>query len=181
MNLQKGEVTMDIKSLIRVIPDFPEKGISYKDITTLLKDGKALKYVIDLFCDMAKDLNIDIVIGPEARGFILGTAVAYGLNAGFVPMRKPGKLPAETISEAYSLEYGKDSLEIHSDAVKPGQNVLIIDDLLATGGTLYTTCKLVEKLQGNVVAIFTLIELNDLKGREKLKEYNVQSLIEYPY
>jgi len=172
---------MDIKSLIRIIPDFPEKGISFKDITTLLNNGQALKYVVDEFCHMAKDLGVDIVIGPEARGFIFGTAVAYGLESGFVPARKPGKLPFDTLKEEYSLEYGKDSLEIHSDSIRPGQNVLIIDDLLATGGTLQTTAKLIEKLQGNVVGIFTLIELTDLKGRDHLNGYHVKSLIEYPY
>ncbi|MPW24564.1 adenine phosphoribosyltransferase [Alkalibaculum sp. M08DMB] len=172
---------MDIKGLIRIIPDFPEKGISFKDITTLLKDGKAVKYVIDEFCEKAKGLDVDIVIGPEARGFIFGTAVAYSLGCGFVPARKPGKLPFDTINAEYVLEYGKNSLEIHSDSISSGQNILIVDDLLATGGTLKTTAKLVEKLKGNVVGIFTLIELDDLKGRDQLQGYNVESLIKYPY
>lgn len=172
---------MDLKSFISIVPDFPEEGISFKDITTLLKNGDALKYTVDQFAHMAKDLEIDVILGPEARGFILGTAVAYALGAGFVPLRKPGKLPRETINESYSLEYGKDSLEIHHDAIQKGQKVLIVDDLLATGGTLSTSIKLVEKLQGKVEGVFTLIELMNLNGREKLEGYNVQSLITYPY
>ena len=174
-------ILMDLKSFISIVPDFPKEGISFKDITTLLQNGDALKYAVDQFAHMAKDLQIDIILGPEARGFIFGTAVAYALGAGFVPLRKAGKLPRETISESYSLEYGKDSLEIHHDAIQKGQRVLIVDDLLATGGTLSTSIKLVEKLQGTVEGVFTLIELMDLNGRENLKGYNVQSLITYPY
>lgn len=172
---------MDLKETIRIIPDFPEKGISFKDITTLLKDKNALKYAIDQFTELAKDLDIDIVVGPEARGFIFGTALAYNIHAGFVPIRKPGKLPHNKISQDYVLEYGKDSLEIHEDSIQPGQRVLIIDDLLATGGTLLSTAMLIEQLQGEVVAIMTLIELTDLKGRDKLSKYHVQSLVSYPY
>lgn len=172
---------MNLKEYIRVIPDFPEKGISFKDITTLLSDARALHMAIDGLAELAKDLNVDIVVGPEARGFIFGTALAYKLDAGFVPIRKPGKLPFESIHQEYDLEYGKDRLEIHKDALKFGQKVLIIDDLLATGGTLFSSAKLVEKLGGDVVGVFTLIELTELKGRNKLEKYNIQSLITYPY
>lgn len=172
---------MNLKETIRIITDFPEKGISYKDITTLLKNPVALKEAIDQLIYLAKDLEVDIVAGPEARGFIFGTAIAYSLNAGFIPVRKPGKLPAETISQDYSLEYGKNRLEIHRDSIAPGQKVLIVDDLLATGGTLSSTAKLIEKLGGQVVGIFTLIELTELKGIEKIKGYNVKSIISYPY
>lgn len=172
---------MDLKSIIREVPNFPKEGISFKDITTLLKDAEALKQTIDELSNMAKDMKVNIVVGPEARGFILGTAIAYKLGAGFVPIRKPGKLPYKTIKQNYSLEYGEDSLEIHKDAIEPGQNVLIIDDLLATGGTLNSTAKLIESLKGNVVGIFTLIELTELDGISKLKSYNVKSLIKYPY
>ncbi|MBF7095885.1 adenine phosphoribosyltransferase [Alkalibacter mobilis] len=172
---------MDLKEKIRVIPDFPEKGISFKDITTLLKDKEALKYSIDKFTELAKDLDVDLVVGPEARGFIFGTALAYNINAGFVPIRKPGKLPHKILVQDYVLEYGKDSLEIHEDSIIPGQRILIIDDLLATGGTLLSTAKLIEQLKGEVVSIMTLIELTDLKGREKLSNYRVESLVSYPY
>ena len=172
---------MDLKSFISIVPDFPEEGISFKDITTLLQNGEALKYTIDQFKELTRDMHVDLILGPEARGFILGTALAYALGIGFVPLRKPGKLPRKTVKKNYSLEYGNDSLEIHSDAIKKGQSVLIVDDLLATGGTLCTSMKLVEKLEGKVEGIFTLIVLADLKGREKLEGYNVQSLITYPY
>ncbi|QSX08774.1 adenine phosphoribosyltransferase [Alkalibacter rhizosphaerae] len=172
---------MNLKDTIRVIPDFPEEGISFKDITTLLKDKDALKDAIDQFTELAKDLKIDLVVGPEARGFIFGTALAYNIHAGFVPIRKPGKLPHKKISQEYVLEYGKDSLEIHEDSITPGQRILIIDDLLATGGTLLSTARLIEQLQGEVVSIMTLIELTDLKGRDKLEKYDVHSLVSYPY
>jgi adenine phosphoribosyltransferase len=172
---------MDLKEKIRVIPDFPEKGISYKDITTLLKDKEALKATIDMFTDLSKDLKVDLVVGPEARGFIFGTALAYNLHAGFIPIRKPGKLPHTKLTQDYELEYGKDSLEIHEDSIQPGQRVLIIDDLLATGGTLLSTANLIEQLEGEVVGIMTLIELTELKGRDKLDKYKVESLVSYPY
>ncbi|SHE27038.1 adenine phosphoribosyltransferase [Alkalibacter saccharofermentans] len=172
---------MDLKEKIRAIPDFPEKGISYKDITTLLKDKEALKATIDMFTDLSKDLKVDLVVGPEARGFIFGTALAYNLHAGFIPIRKPGKLPHAKLTQDYELEYGKDSLEIHEDSIQPGQRVLIIDDLLATGGTLLSTANLIEQLEGEVVGIMTLIELTELKGRDKLDKYKVESLVSYPY
>ena len=172
---------MDLKSKIRVIEDFPKEGISFKDITTLLQDGEALKYSIDKMAESLKEKNVDIVVGPEARGFIFGVPVAYALGAGFVPVRKPGKLPAETIETSYSLEYGSDTLAIHKDSIKPGQRVAIVDDLLATGGTLSSVVKLVEELGGEVVSINFAIELTGLEGREKFKNYNVESLIEYEF
>lgn len=170
---------MDLKERIRVIDDFPAKGISFKDITTLLKDADGLKDCIDQMAERFKGIQVDMIVGPESRGFIFATPLAYLLNTGFVPVRKPGKLPAETISYEYSLEYGTDRLEIHQDSIKPGQKVLIVDDLLATGGTMYAAAKLVEKLGGEVVGLGFLIELEDLNGREKLKGYNVESLIQY--
>lgn len=172
---------MDLKSKIRVIENFPKEGISFKDITTLLQDGEALKYSIDKMVESLREKNVDIVVGPEARGFIFGVPVAYALGAGFVPVRKPGKLPAETIETSYSLEYGSDTLAIHKDSIKPGQRVAIVDDLLATGGTLSSVVKLVEELGGEVVSINFAIELTGLEGREKFKNYNVESLIEYEF
>lgn len=170
---------MDLKDKIRVIEGFPSEGISFKDITTLLKDADALKECINQMAERFKDVHIDMVIGPESRGFIFATPLAYLLGTGFVPVRKPGKLPAETISYEYKLEYGTDKLEIHKDAIKPGQKILIIDDLLATGGTMFAAAKLVEKLGGEVVGLGFLIELNDLNGREKLSGYKVESLVQY--
>lgn len=170
---------MNYKNKIREIDDFPEEGISFKDITTILKDPKYLKKTIDDLTEYFDDIDVDIVVGPESRGFIFATPVAYNLNAGFVPVRKPGKLPAEVEKIEYDLEYGKDALEIHIDAIMNGMKVLIIDDLLATGGTMSATTKLVEKLGGEVVGLGFLIELEDLKGREKLKNYNVKSIVKY--
>lgn len=170
---------MDLKSKIREIADFPKKGVSFKDITTLLKDGKVFKYLIDRLSDQLRDLNIDIIAAPEARGFLIGTPIAYNLGIGFVPIRKPGKLPAETISCEYELEYGTDLLEIHRDAIKPGQRVALLDDLLATGGTVLASAKLIEELGGEVVTINFIIELNYLDGRDELKGYKVDSLIQY--
>lgn len=170
---------MDLKDKIRVIEDFPKAGISFKDITTLLKDKEALAYTIDSFVDLLKEKKVDVIVGPEARGFMFGTPLAYALGAGFVPVRKKGKLPAETISVDYDLEYGTDCLEIHKDAIKKGERVVIIDDLLATGGTTETVTKLVEELGGEVVSIQFVIELTELKGREKLIDYEVNSLIKY--
>lgn len=170
---------MDLKEKVRVILDFPEKGVRFKDITTLLKDGEAFKYAIDQFVKEVEDKEFDIIVGPESRGFIVGTPLAYATNKGFVPIRKPGKLPGDVIKYEYQLEYGTDSLEIHKDAIQPGQKVIITDDLLATGGTTYSTIKLVEELGGEVVGILFLIELTYLKGRELLKDYDVKSLIQY--
>ena len=170
---------MDLKQTVRVIEDFPKEGISFKDITTLLQDGKALKFAIDEIIADLKDKNVDLIVGPEARGFLMGTPVAYGMGVGFVPVRKPGKLPWEVESFEYDLEYGSNRLEIHKDAIKPGQRVAIVDDLLATGGTMEAAAKLIEKLGGEVVSMQFLIELEDLDGRAKLAKYNVNSIIKY--
>lgn len=170
---------MDLKQTVRVIEDFPKEGISFKDITTLLQDGKALKFAIDEIIEDLKDKKIDLIVGPEARGFLMGTPVAYGMGIGFVPVRKPGKLPWEVEGYEYDLEYGSNRLEIHKDAIKPGQRVAIVDDLLATGGTMEAAAKLIEKLGGEVVSMQFLIELEDLDGRAKLAKYNVNSLIKY--
>lgn len=170
---------MNLKDKIRVIEGFPKEGISFKDVTTLLQDKEALKYTIDKLAEHLKNKNIDIVVGPEARGFLFGAPVAYAIGAGFVPVRKKGKLPYDTISINYNLEYGSDELEIHKDAIKPGQRVAIIDDLLATGGTISTVAKLVEQVGGEVVTLDFVIELTDLKGKDKLDKYEVLSLIQY--
>ena len=170
---------MDLKSKIRVIEDFPVKGISFKDITTLTKDKDAFAHAINLIIKDLEGRDIDYIVGPEARGFLFGCPVAYKVNAGFVPVRKPGKLPRETVSASYDLEYGKNEVHIHADSIKPGENVVIIDDLLATGGTVEATIQLVEQLGGKVVGIAFLIELEALKGREKLKDYNVYSVLTY--
>jgi len=170
---------MDLKATIREVQDFPKEGINFKDITTLLKDPEALRYTIDEITNAMEGKVVDVVAGPESRGFIVGVPVAYKLGAGFVPVRKPGKLPAEVESHEYELEYGTDKLEIHKDAIKPGQKVAIVDDLLATGGTVLATAKLIESLGGEVVSINFLMELTFLGGREKLTAYPVHSLISY--
>jgi adenine phosphoribosyltransferase len=170
---------MNLKDYIRDIPDFPQKGIIFKDITTLLKEPKAFRYAVDIFIDKYKQENIGKVVSVEARGYIFGGILAYHFNCGFVPVRKPGKLPAETISMEYTLEYGKNTIEIHKDAIKSGEKVLVFDDLLATGGTVQATCKLVEKLGGKIIGCAFLINLTFLNGIDKLKDYNVFSLIDY--
>lgn len=170
---------MDLKDYIRTVPDFPKKGIMFRDVTTLLKDGRALNYAVDRLYEISKDRGITKVVGIESRGFILGAALALKLNAGFVPVRKPGKLPAEKLAETYELEYGSDTIEIHKDAIQKGDIVLMHDDLLATGGTMEAACKLVEKLGGKIVQISFLIELSFLKGRDKLSGYEIHSLIDY--
>jgi len=169
----------DFKKFVRDIPDFPKKGIVFRDITTLLKHKETYRQVIDAFYDHYKRRSIDVVIGIEARGFLLAASLAYKLGAGLVPVRKPGKLPAEALRVEYDLEYGKDALEIHRDAIGEGQRVLIVDDLLATGGTISATCEMVEKLGGHIVGIAFLIELDFLKGRKKLTGHEVWSLIHY--
>ncbi len=169
----------DLKAFIREVPDYPKPGILFYDITTLLQDPHALRMTVDRFVWMFSGKRVDKVVGMESRGFIFGPIVAYNLNAGFVPVRKPGKLPSETVSETYDLEYGSDSLEIHSDAVEAGENVLIVDDLIATGGTALATARLVEELGGNVVGLAFLIELTFLEGRKKLDGYPVESLLRY--
>lgn len=168
-----------LKQLIRTVPDFPKPGILFYDITTLLKDKTGFAQLIDAFAAHYIGKDIDLVLGIEARGFIFGPALAYRLNAGFVPVRKPKKLPAPTAKVSYDLEYGTDSLEIHLDAVQPGQRVLIVDDLLATGGTMQATVQLVEKLGGEIVGIGFAIELDFLKGRAKFPGYDVFSLLHY--
>lgn len=170
---------MNIKDKVRVIEDFPKEGISFKDITTLLQDGEAYKHAIDLCIEAAQDKEYDIIVGPEARGFLIGAPMSYATQKGFVPVRKPGKLPSETVKYEYELEYGTDTLEMHKDAIKPGQKVLIVDDLLATGGTTLSTIKLVEQLGGEVVSVLFLLELTFLNGRETLEGYDVKSIIEY--
>ncbi len=169
----------ELKQLVREIPDFPKPGILFYDITTLLKDPRGLRAVIDQITGHFSDQKVDHVIGVEARGFIFAPALAYHLGAGFVPVRKPKKLPSEVESYSYDLEYGKDTLEIHKDAVGKGHNVVIADDLLATGGTAGAVVKLVEKLGGNVVGLSFVIELEFLNGREKLAGYDVFSLLKY--
>ncbi len=169
----------DLKRKIREVPDFPKPGILFYDLTTLLKDQEGLKQVTDLLVGRFRESKIDQVIGIESRGFIFAPMVAYQLGAGFVPVRKPGKLPAETLKASYQLEYGEDSLEIHKDAVKEGQRVLIVDDLIATGGTACATVQLVEELGGEVVSLAFLVELEALRGREKLPGYEVFSLLKY--
>ena len=170
---------MNLEDYIRDIPDFPKKGIIFKDITTLLKDKDAFKYVIDQMVDKYKDKNIDKIVGIESRGFIFGGVVAYHLGCGFIPARKPGKLPAETIKEDYTLEYGVNTLEMHVDAISEGENVVIIDDLLATGGTAQAVAKLVERLKGSVKGIEFLVELEFLNGKEKLEGYPINSYLKY--
>ncbi|MGA9175186.1 MAG: adenine phosphoribosyltransferase [Thermoactinomyces sp.] len=170
---------MNFKEKIRVINDFPQPGIRFKDITTLLKEGKAFKAAIDELAAKLNGKQVDLIVGPEARGFVVGAPLAYALGVGFVPVRKAGKLPAETIEANYSLEYGKDSLAMHKDAIKPGQKVLIADDLLATGGTISATLDLVKQLGGEPVGAAFLIELAYLKGREKLNGLEVVSLVQY--
>lgn len=170
---------MDLKSLIRNVPDFPKKGIGFKDITTLLKNGPAFKEAVNSICSHFEKMKIDAVLGVEARGLILAGAIAYKKGLGMIPVRKPKKLPAKTIREEYSLEYGTDAIEIHADAIQPGQNILVVDDLLATGGTVRAACNLVEKAGGKVAGIAFLIELDFLNGRSKLKEYEVLSLIHF--
>ncbi|OEH84573.1 adenine phosphoribosyltransferase [Desulfuribacillus stibiiarsenatis] len=170
---------MDLKECIRLIPNYPKEGILFKDITPLLKNSDALQYTIKQMVKFCENKQPDIVVGPESRGFIFGTPLAYELGAGFVPVRKPGKLPAEVERVEYELEYGTDALEIHKDSIMPGQKVVICDDLLATGGTVQSAIQLIEKLGGEVVGICFLIELTFLNGADKLKGYDVQSLIKY--
>ncbi len=169
----------DFKSLIRHVPDFPKKGILFYDITTLLKEKGALKEVMARLVDLYRDQAIDLVVGVESRGFIFAPTVACLLGAGFVPVRKPGKLPAETIAETYDLEYGQDSLEVHRDAIREGQRVLLVDDLLATGGTAAATVRLVRRLGGQVMSALFLVELEFLNGRSRLPDVEVRSLLQY--
>ena len=168
-----------IRNLIRDIPDFPKKGIVFKDITPVLSDIKALRLSVEKMAEPFMNQNIDVVVGIESRGFLFGTPIADILDASFVPVRKPGKLPWKTKKVSYKLEYGADSLEIHLDAMEEGQNVLIVDDLLATGGTAEATTKLVSKLGGNIIGFTVMVELEFLEGRKRLNQYNVHSLVKY--
>lgn len=170
---------MDFREHIRVISGFPKDGVSYKDITTLLKNGQMYRAVIDAMVEKIKPWQPDVIVGPEARGFLLGAPVAYALGIGFVPVRKPGKLPAKTIGETYELEYGSDTLEVHADAIAQGERVVIVDDLLATGGTMLATANLMRKVGANVVGMGFLIELTFLNGRQKLADFPVFSLVDY--
>ncbi|MBQ3819633.1 adenine phosphoribosyltransferase [bacterium] len=169
----------NVKNKIRSINDFPKKGIIFRDITTALKDADTLKEIIDYLCEQFKDTKIDYIAGIESRGFILGVPMAYKMGIGFVPVRKPNKLPAATYSQEYSLEYGTDKIEIHQDAFEEGANVLIVDDLLATGGTAQAACKLVRKAGANLAGIAFLIELEALKGRDKLDAPKIVSMLKY--
>lgn len=170
---------MDLRSKIRTVEDFPKEGISFKDITTLLQDPEAFKFAIDELVKIAEKHDYDVIIGPEARGFIFSAPMAYAAKKPLVLVRKPGKLPYETVRHEYALEYGTDTLEIHKDAIKAGDRVLIVDDLLATGGTTKATAELVEKLGAEVASVIFLIELTFLDGRKKLSKYPVETVIEY--
>jgi adenine phosphoribosyltransferase len=170
---------MDLRDKIRQIPDFPKEGIVFRDITTLIKDKSAFKQAVDEIVSDLKDKKIDYIVGPEARGFLMGSAVAYALGVGFVPVRKKGKLPGEVIQKEYELEYGTDILEIHKDAIEKGSNVAIVDDLLATGGTVFAVSSLLEDIGAKVAAMEFLIELTFLNPREKLKKYHINSLVKY--
>lgn len=169
----------EIKDYIRSIPDFPEPGIIFRDVTSVLQDKDGLKLAIESMQDLLVDIDFDVIVGPESRGFIFGVPIAYNLNKAFVPIRKKGKLPCETISMDYDLEYGKATIEIHRDAIVPGQRVVIVDDLIATGGTIEAITKLIEALGGVVVKIIFLLELKGLNGRDRLDGYDVASVIQY--
>lgn len=168
-----------VEDYVRSIPDFPEPGIIFRDVTSVLQDKDGLKMAIDQMQDLLKGLEFDAIVGPESRGFIFGVPIAYNLNKAFIPVRKKGKLPCETVSMDYDLEYGKSAIEIHRDAIRPGQKVVIIDDLIATGGTIEAITKLIEMLGGEVIKIIFLMELKGLNGREKLGGYNVEAVIRY--
>jgi adenine phosphoribosyltransferase len=169
----------NIKKTIRTIPHFPKKGIMFRDITTLLKDAEAFKETIDALVDRYRHQSLDVVAGIESRGFIIAGVIAYLLGKGFIPIRKPGKLPAETYRVDYELEYGNDAIEMHKDSVSQGARVLLVDDLLATGGTMKAACEIIEKAGGTVVECAFIVDLPDLKGREKLKDYQVFTLVEF--
>ncbi|MCM3388053.1 adenine phosphoribosyltransferase [Ureibacillus chungkukjangi] len=170
---------MDLTQYVTTVENWPKEGISFKDITTIMDNGPAFKYATDKIVEFAKEVGAEIIVGPEARGFIIGCPVAYALEIGFAPVRKEGKLPREVVRVEYGLEYGQDVLTMHMDAIKPGQKVLIVDDLLATGGTVDATIQLIEKLGGEVAGCAFIIELNELNGREKIGNYPVKTLIQY--
>lgn len=170
---------MDLKDKIRNIQDFPQEGVLFRDITTLLKDAEGMKEAIDRMTAKMKGIDFDLVLGPESRGFIFGMPVAYNMGKGFVPVRKAGKLPAEVVSKEYALEYGTATIEIHKDAIQPGQKVVIVDDLMATGGTAKAIVEMVEEMGGEVAALLFLIELDFLEGRKVLPDYKIESIIHY--
>ena len=168
-----------LEDYVRTIPDFPEPGIMFRDVTSVLQSKDGLKLAIDKMQELIKDIDFDLIVGPESRGFIFGVPIAYNMNKAFIPVRKKGKLPCDTVSMEYELEYGKATIEIHKDSIKPGQKVVIIDDLIATGGTIEAITKLIEMLGGEVVKIIFLMELKGLNGREKLSGYDVEAVIQY--
>ena len=170
---------MDLKDKIRNIQDFPQEGVLFRDITTLLKDAEGMKEAIDQMTAKLEGIDFDLVLGPESRGFIFGMPVAYNMGKGFVPVRKAGKLPAEVVSKEYALEYGTATIEIHKDAIQPGQKVVIVDDLMATGGTAKAIVEMVEEMGGEVAALLFLIELDFLEGRKVLPDYKIESIIHY--
>jgi len=173
------KITTQLRQLIRNVKDFPKKGIVFRDITPLLADGEGFAAAVGAMAEPFRDISIDLVVAIESRGFIFGAAVAQRLNCGFIPVRKPGKLPADTINEEYQLEYGSDKLEMHADAIKTGRRILIVDDLLATGGTMRACCRMVERLGGKIIGISFLIELAFLQGRAGLADYNIHTVIKY--
>lgn len=170
---------MDLSKVVRDIPDFPQEGILFRDITPVLHDAAALKEAVDQLCAQLADVEFDYIVGPESRGFIFGVPVAYAMGKGFIPIRKPGKLPCETVSRSYDLEYGSNKLEMHKDAIKPGDKVVVVDDLIATGGTTKAIVELIESLGGEVVRLSFFIELAALGGRDVLKGYDVKTIIQY--
>ena len=169
----------DYKKIMRTVPDFPEEGVLFRDITPILHNPDSLKASVDDIADIVKDMDFDFIAGPESRGFIFGVPVSYKLHKGFIPVRKEGKLPAETVSKSYDLEYGSSVIEIHKDAIKPGDKIVIVDDLLATGGTVKAITELVEEMGGVIVGMVFFIELLDLNARDILKDYNIVSLVKY--
>ena len=169
-----------LEDYVRSIPDFPEEGVIFRDVTSVLQDADGLRLSIDAMQKLVEEVECDVICGTESRGFIFGMPIAYNLHKAFVPIRKKGKLPRETISESYDLEYGSAEVEIHKDAIKPGQKVVLVDDLIATGGTMEAACQLVEELGGEIVKLCFVMELAGLCGREKLKKYNIESLVVYP-
>lgn len=170
---------MDLSKIIRDIPDFPQEGVLFRDITPVLQNAEALKEAVNQFCQQLADVEFDYVLGPESRGFIFGVPVAYAMGKGFIPVRKPGKLPCKVIAKKYDLEYGSNTLEMHADALKPGDKVVVVDDLIATGGTTKAICELVEEAGAEIVSLNFFIELKALNGRELLKNYPIQSIIQY--
>ena len=179
ISMRRYETMKKLEEYVRSIPDFPEPGVIFRDVTSILQDADGLNLAIDSMQSYLKDMDLDVIVGLESRGFMFGVPIAYNLHKAFVPVRKKGKLPCETISQTYDLEYGSEEIEIHKDAIRPGQKVAVVDDLIATGGTVEAAVKLIERLGGEVVKIVFLMELEGLNGREKLEGYNVDSVIRY--